>query len=1000
MITVSRIYRRSVGAFSNNWRLALAAGAWSTVLLAACGASAVALTTLSAFPRLNGIQPEATLLLGTNGGLYGTASAGGRHGRGTVFTATLAGALTNLASFDGTNGAQPFAKLIQGTDGNFYGTTAEGGAHGLGTVFTMTPVGGLSALVSFDGTNGAHPFAGLVQGTNGNFYGTTSGGGVRGLGTIFTLTPAGTLSTLAFFDGTNGARPYGALVQDASGNLYGTTSAGGMFNAGAVFAFKPADNTLTNLHSFTGLSDGAGPQSGLVLGRDGKLYGTTAGGGMNAASGGDGVVFQITPSGVFTNLFSFSGTNGANPFAALVQASDGNLYGSTSAGGAQGAGTLFCITIAGKLTTLHSFSGGSDGASPHYAGLVQATDGNFYGVTSTGGQTGYGTLFQLSGFVPSIVAPPVRQTVPAGTTVTLAVTAAGSSPLSYQWQMNSNNLVNHANISGVTTPVLTISNAAAANSGTYSVIVRNAAGAITNSDAVLTVIDPYGTNRPIIAITSPRPGVKLNQSMITVTGTVSDRVPVARVYFQLNGADWQLATSTLGSSRWTANVVLPPGTNVVQAYAVNIVGTLSQTNSVTFLCGITSAPVVVQINGLGTVSPNYDGQSLQVGLSYKMTAKPGAGYLFSNWSQSVFPNAPVVTNTPLLNFTAQSNLVIQATFVPNPFIPASGTYSGLFYDTNDVALDSSGFFTLALTSRGTFSGSLQMGATRFPMSGLFGLNGLAQLTVARRNLAPLSVALQLDLAQGTDRITGMVSSSPWTAELAGDRAVFDGRSSVAPQVGRFTLIIPGSSSSTTEPGGDSYGTITVDKAGKILLAGALADGTKISQAVPLSKDGLWPLYVPLYNGQGVLLSWVSLRDAPAEELSGLVTWIKPPMAAAKYYPAGFTVQTNASGSRYRPSAGSTNVLSLTNAALVLSGGNLAQSITNVIVLGPHNRVTNVSGPKITVTFTSSTGLFRGSVIDPATMKPISFNGVVLQSQDVGRGYFLGPNQSGAVFLGP
>ncbi len=322
-------------------------------------------------------------------------------------TATRAQAqtLTTLHSFDNTDGASPQAGLIQATDGNFYGTTEGGGAIGAGTVFKITPSGTLTTLYSFcpqsGCTDGANPRAALAQGTDGNFYGTTSAGGANlYYGTVFKITPSGSLTTLYSFCSQSGcmdgAGPLAGLVQAADGNFYGTTNGGTNFK-GTVFKITPS-GTLTTLYSFCSqfnCMDGQHPLAAMVQGTDGNLYGTTASGG---ASSGHGTVFKITPSGTLTTLYSFcsqSGcTDGAIPQAGLVQATDGNFYGTTASGGAIGAGTIFKITPSGMLTTLYSFcsqSGCTDGANPR-AALVQVTDGNFYGTTLEAGANGTCTL--------------------------------------------------------------------------------------------------------------------------------------------------------------------------------------------------------------------------------------------------------------------------------------------------------------------------------------------------------------------------------------------------------------------------------------------------------------------------------------------------------------------------------------------------------------------------------------------------------------------------------
>jgi uncharacterized repeat protein (TIGR03803 family) len=380
--------------------------------VATCFSSGLqAFTTLASFNGGDGSNPDEGLVQATNGDLYGPTYSGGVNGGGTVFKITPSGTLTTLYSFCSQSGctdaADPFAGLVQATNGDLYGTTVLGGAYNDGTVFRITPGGTLTTLYSFCSqsgcTDGQFPYARLVQATNGDLYGTAQLGGTHGKGTVFKITPSGTLTTLYSFCSQSGCMdgeyPEAGLVQAANGNLYGPTGQGGAEGYGTVFKITP-NGTLTTLYSFcsqSGCTDGEWP-SALVQATNGNLYGTTYAGGANNM----GTVFKITPSGTLTTLYSFcsqSGcTDGRGPYAGLVQATDGDLYGRTEYGGANGYGAVFKITPSGTLTTLYSFcsqSGCTDGENPQ-AGLVQATDGSFYGTTGGGGAYNFGTVFSLS----------------------------------------------------------------------------------------------------------------------------------------------------------------------------------------------------------------------------------------------------------------------------------------------------------------------------------------------------------------------------------------------------------------------------------------------------------------------------------------------------------------------------------------------------------------------------------------------------------------------------
>jgi uncharacterized repeat protein (TIGR03803 family) len=410
---------------------------WKTILflclfcaLEAIASPAQTYTTLVRFNGSNGAGPwYGSLVQGFDGNLYGTTVGVSCCNLGTVFKMTPTGTLTTLYSFDGTHGSNPYAGLVLGTDGYFYGTTESGGVYNEGTVFKIAAEGTLTTLHSFDLIGGANPYSGLVQAANGNFYGTTESGGIYNEGTVFEITPTGTVTILHSFcrraGCADGANPYAGLLEGTDGNFYGTTLAGGSYNLGTVFKITPA-GTLTTLHTFDG-TDGYEPYSGLMQ-ANGNFYGTTFHGG----SQGQGNFFKITAEGTLTTLHSFDGTDGIGPNG-LVQATNGNFYGTTfiGGGGVPDGGTIFEITPAGTLTTLYRFclrAGCDDGTEP-FAGVVQATNGNFYGTTSNGGgqgtedcgDLGCGTVYKLSAGLGAFV-----ETLPTGGKDGVTVTILGA----------------------------------------------------------------------------------------------------------------------------------------------------------------------------------------------------------------------------------------------------------------------------------------------------------------------------------------------------------------------------------------------------------------------------------------------------------------------------------------------------------------------------------------------------------------------------------------------
>ncbi len=354
--------------------------------------SAMTLTILHQFQSSQGegFDPLGRLVQASDGNFYGTTTSGGTSNSGTVFKVDSTGNFTTLHSFNGTDGGIPYSGLIQATDGNLYGTTFYGGAFGGGEVFKMDTSGNVSVFASFTGPGPVNPYASLIQAKDGYFYGTTYYGGPTNAGTAFKIDTSGNVTWLHSFSSSEGAPPYAGLLQASDGNFYGTLyygGAGGGTGAGTVYKMDASGN-VTVLHSFS-FSDGAGPFAGLVQSSDENLYGTTAGGGAFGA----GTIFKVSLSGEFSILHSFSGNDGSVPYSGLIQGTDGNLYGTTSGGGPSGQGTIFRMDLQGNVTVLYSFNG-SDGASPPAAPIL-GTDGNLYGVTEYGGSAGDGVVYRL-----------------------------------------------------------------------------------------------------------------------------------------------------------------------------------------------------------------------------------------------------------------------------------------------------------------------------------------------------------------------------------------------------------------------------------------------------------------------------------------------------------------------------------------------------------------------------------------------------------------------------
>jgi uncharacterized repeat protein (TIGR03803 family) len=473
--------------------LGVVTSAMAVLSVTGTSAPGVALDALYSFPADGslGAYPYAGLLQAADGTFYGTALQGGASGLGAVFRMDTNGLASLAHSFAGTEGAFPDGGLIQGTNGLLYGTTyfqfPSAGGYNYGSIYRMNTNGAITQLATFNGNNfatvGTFPLAGVVQGRDGSFYGASFYNGVSGNGAVYRVTPNGTITGLGSLNSTDGSNPSSPLLLGADGAFYGTAQNGGT-NGGWGTVFKvTSSGQITALVSFAN-TNGAQPIAGLAQDADGAFYGTTYAGG----AAGAGTLFKLAADGTFSSLYSFSGgTDGANPYAGLCLASDGNLYGATEKGGTSGLGAVFRLTPSGAVTTLVQFDG-YQGANPEGT-LIQGTDGALYGTTRNGGAGNMGAVFRLSlGGALQITTQPQSKTAFAGDTVLFSVATSGSLPVSYQWLQNGANLSDGANLSGSSTRVLALTNITAADAALYSVVVSNAYGAVTSATALLDVI--------------------------------------------------------------------------------------------------------------------------------------------------------------------------------------------------------------------------------------------------------------------------------------------------------------------------------------------------------------------------------------------------------------------------------------------------------------------------------------------------------------------------------
>jgi uncharacterized repeat protein (TIGR03803 family) len=574
------------------------------ILLYTAATLASASPTFQALVSFNGTNGSDAayydLVQGVDGELYGTTQLGGTYNQGTVFKIDSAGNLTALWNFCQVSGCpdgnHPAAGLTIVTGGNLYGTTYYGGAHGAGTVFKITPAGVLTTVHSFCNDpigssciDGASPAAQLLLAADGNLYGTTVLGGTGGCpgchggGTAFKISLSGAFTKIHDFctgTCTDYGNPSNPLMQAADGNFYGEIYGRYAYYAGNIFRMTPAGK-VTLLYTFcklTNCTDGVFPSGGLVQGANDNLYGTTAGGGQY----NDGEFFEITTTGTLTVRHSFAnatGNLGLNSNSGVILGFNGNFYGVTNRGGTGNCvfacGSVFSMTPTGLLTTLYSLDGNPDGTGPW--GLVQDTNGTFYGTTLSGGASNIGTVYTLAdGLGPFVKLVTTNGKV--GTTVDiLGQDLTGTSGVAFEGVPATFNIVSGTFITAVVP--------SKARTGTVTVTtsaITYQSSKTFNVTPQFTAINPAGA---IIGATVTLTGVSLTQtSGVTIGG---------------KAATFKVVSDT------EVTAVVPPGAKTGQKIIITTAGGLASKGPFAVDPHITSftptsGPVGTQVTITGT----------------------------------------------------------------------------------------------------------------------------------------------------------------------------------------------------------------------------------------------------------------------------------------------------------------------------------------------------------------------------------------------------------------
>jgi uncharacterized delta-60 repeat protein len=494
---------------------------------------------------------------------------------------------------------------------------------------------------------------------------------------------------------------------------------------------------------------------------------------------------------------------------------------------------------------------------------------------------------------------------------------------------------------------------------------------------------PTDTTGPAIQITSPASTVsRVFDPALTITGTARDSSGIASLIVSVDRGS---VSSISGTTSWSATVNLAPGTNVVTITARDSANNTTSINR-RFIYVVLST-LTVTVNGAGSVTPNLGGTQLEVGRGYALTAHPAAGAIFANWS------GDASASTPTIHFTMQPGMNLQANFIPNPFPPLSGYYSGLFSNPDSSGLTTAGNINLTLNGRGTFSGRIIMATASYPISGAFDATLNATVTIARRGQSNLQINLQLP---GNDTLQGSVSDGSFTSSLTAYRATFGARNPASNFQGHYTALLPGGSSPV--PAGHGFLTVLVNPNGHVVLSGSLADGVSIVSGGSLSPSGNVPFFYAYGHGQAVAFGWILFASNDSTDVQGTVRWEKAASSNTNA-PSGFANAIQIFGSRYAHITSGSD-MHWTNAVLALRSGDLSADIIQSFSFTDHDQFVfpAPNDHSFGAVLNPAWGNFHGRFVDPATQRFTAFQGVLLQRQNVGGGYFLSSGHSGSVFI--
>lgn len=795
-------------------------------------------------------------------------------------------------------------------------------------------------------------------------------------GTLYALRRNGTL----FWQQNLGDRINASPAIGPDGKIYIATV------SGKVVAASPTGEILweTNLKSPIRSSPVLSALSQLLLGTD------------------DGKLVALAPTGEILWTFQVPGSDPAirstpavtQDGTVLFGSYDGRLYGVSAQSGKQ----LWALDTGDKISASPLvlpngtiIAGSWNGKVSAYAGTSSAVTNTWSTFRGNAQRTGLAKLTTPPAEL-RLTLSPTNATLTAGSSLDIQAEALDTieTPIAVRL------LVNGKQFSRLTAaPYHWIWQET--NAGNYHIIAeatfptRSTLLSATQTIILQPLSMTTDTVKPKLEIKAPDSNSRVLIPQLTMTGTAEDNTGLARVEYKSGSEDWQPA---VGTKNWSAMVALAPGENLILVRAVDVAGNYSDEEKRTFR-RIVMTPVSLTTLGDGSIKPDLRREQLEVGNTYTITAEPAEGWLFTGWTGSV------TNKSAKLSFTMQTNMALRAEFKPNPFKVIAGDFHGLIFQTNATTAAHSGYFTLTTSEKGAFKVRLILGGITHNLSGQFDADGRASAVILDERQQALSIVFNLNWRSTPDLITGTLYTEGGTAEVLGDRLAFDGREKRTPFAGTYTVSLS-PPESINGPTGSGYALLQVAEDGRIQMKGRLNDGTAIEQTTYISPEGLWPLYLAPHGDRGLLTGWLRFGNESFADLHGSLRWIRPLATGTNALALGVQQTLTAIGSRYVPPTRKQQVLAWSEGLLGLQGGGLPELIVfNLQFKGRNDIILPEIKPDIiSLKLTPETGLLTGQFIHPDAEKPVTMEGVILQKQNHGIGFFLTPVTSGSIFIGP